>query len=122
MFIDFLCRGRCSFLDWMSRALRALKKTLVLARAKKRTPRHALTAGYEAREIRRGEPFCSSMIAKPGDEAARRRGPNLLAEFADKTRGLYFHARNDAEAQEAMMKAGPALRNEYMTGFRTAGF
>jgi Ca-activated chloride channel family protein len=65
-------------------------------------------------------PFRPSMIAKPGDQAAQRQGPNLLEELADKTGGLYFHARNNTEAQEAMAKAGQALRNEYVIGFRPA--
>jgi Ca-activated chloride channel family protein len=65
-------------------------------------------------------PYRPSMIAKPGDQAAQRQGPNLLEELADKTGGLYFHARNDTEAQEAMTKAGQALRNEYLIGFRPA--
>jgi Ca-activated chloride channel family protein len=54
-------------------------------------------------------PFRPSMIAKPGDQAAQRQGPNLLEELADKTGGLYFHASNDTQAQEGMTKAGQAL-------------
>jgi Ca-activated chloride channel family protein len=65
-------------------------------------------------------PFRPSMIAKPGDQAAQRQGPNLLEELAEKTGGLYFHARNDAQAQAGMMKAGLALRNEYMIGYLPA--
>jgi Ca-activated chloride channel family protein len=67
-------------------------------------------------------PYRPSMIAKPGDAAAQRQGPNLLEELAEKTGGLYFHARNDTEAQEAMAKAGQALRNEYVIGYRPADF
>jgi Ca-activated chloride channel family protein len=67
-------------------------------------------------------PFRPSMIAKPGDQAAQRQRPNLLEELADQTGGLYFHARNDTEAQEAMTKAGQALRNEYVIGYRPADF
>ncbi len=63
-------------------------------------------------------PFRPSMIAKPGDQAAARQGPNLLEELADKTGGLSFHARNAAQVKEAMLKAGQALRNEYMIGYR----
>jgi Ca-activated chloride channel homolog len=65
-------------------------------------------------------PFRPSMIAKPGDQAAQRQGPNLLEELAEKTGGLYFHARNDAQAQAGMVKAGLALRNEYMIGYLPA--
>jgi Ca-activated chloride channel family protein len=67
-------------------------------------------------------PFRPSMIGKPGDQAAQRQGPNLLEELADKTGGLYFHARNDAEAQAGMLKAGQALRNQYLIGYRPADF
>jgi Ca-activated chloride channel family protein len=67
-------------------------------------------------------PFRPNMIAKPGDQAAQRQGPNLLEELATKTGGLYFHASNDAQAQAGMMKAGQALRNEYMIGYLPADF
>jgi VWFA-related protein len=69
-----------------------------------------------------GFPFRPSMIAKPGQQAAQRQGPDLLEELADKTGGLYFHARNIAQAQEAMTKAGQALRNEYVIGYQPADF
>jgi len=65
-------------------------------------------------------PFRPSMIAKPGDQGAARQGPSLLEELADKTGGLSFHARNGAEAQGAMLKAGLALRNEYVIGYQPA--
>jgi Ca-activated chloride channel family protein len=68
-----------------------------------------------------GFPYRPSMIAKPGEQAAQRQGPDLLEELADKTGGLYFHARNLAQAQEAMTKAGQALRNEYVIGYQPAG-
>jgi len=67
-----------------------------------------------------GFPFRPSMIAKPGQQAAQRQGPDLLEELAEKTGGLYFHARNLAQAQEAMTKAGQALRNEYVLGYQPA--
>jgi Ca-activated chloride channel family protein len=63
-------------------------------------------------------PFRPSLVKKPGDQAAERQGPNLLEELADKTGGLYFHAHNDAQAEEGMMKAGQALRSEYIIGFQ----
>jgi len=66
-------------------------------------------------------PFRPSMVKKPGDQAAERQGPNLLEELADKTGGLYFHVHNGAQAEEAMQKAGQALRTEYMIGFQPAG-
>ena len=65
-------------------------------------------------------PFRPGLIKKPGDQAAERQGPNLLEELVDKTGGLYFHARNDAQAKEGMMKTGQALRNEYVIGYQPA--
>jgi Ca-activated chloride channel homolog len=63
-------------------------------------------------------PYRMSMVRKPGDEGANRQGPDLLEELANKTGGLYFHARNDAQAKEGMMKTGEALRNEYVIGYQ----
>jgi Ca-activated chloride channel family protein len=69
-------------------------------------------------------PFHPGLGLKPGDQAAEReryrQGPGLLEELADKTGGLYFHARNDAQAKEGIMKVGQALRNEYMIGYQPA--
>jgi Ca-activated chloride channel family protein len=63
-------------------------------------------------------PFRPSMIQKPGDRSPELQGPELLEKLADKTGGLSFHARSDAEVQEAMVKAGEALRSEYVIGYR----
>jgi Ca-activated chloride channel homolog len=65
-------------------------------------------------------PFRPSLVAKPGDQAAQRQGPNLLEELADKTGGLYFHARNNAQTTEGLTKVGQALRNQYMIGYQPA--
>ena len=65
-------------------------------------------------------PFRPSMIAKPGDAAAQRQGPDLLEKLAEKTGGLHFHAGNAAEARQAILKAGEALRNQYVIGFQPA--
>jgi Ca-activated chloride channel family protein len=65
-----------------------------------------------------GALFRPSMIAKPGDAAAQRQGPSLLEELAEKTGGLSFHARSATQAREALLKAGEALRNEYVIGYR----
>lgn len=67
-----------------------------------------------------GAPFRPSMIAKPGDRRPETEGPELLETLADKTGGLHFRARNDAEAREAVRKAGEALRNQYVIGFQPA--
>jgi len=67
-----------------------------------------------------GIPFRPSMISKPGDQGRAPEGSNLLEELSNKTGGLHFHARNDVEAREAAMKAGRALRNEYVIGYQPA--
>ena len=67
-----------------------------------------------------GIPYRPSLAQKPWDQAAQRQGPNLLEELADKTGGLYFHARNTSEAKDGMMKAGEALRNQYVIGYQPA--
>ena len=63
-------------------------------------------------------PFRPSLASKPIDQARQHEGPNLLEELSDKTGGLHFHARSDAEAKEAAIKVGRALRNEYVIGYR----
>jgi len=65
-------------------------------------------------------PFRPSMIRKPGDQGAQRQGPSLLEELADKTGGLYFHARDATQVREGLTKAGQALRNEYVIGYQPA--
>ena len=65
-----------------------------------------------------GIPFRPSMIAKPIDQARAHEGPDLLEELSDKTGGLHFRVRNDAEAREAAIKMGRALRNEYVIGYQ----
>jgi VWFA-related protein len=58
------------------------------------------------------------MIAKPGQQAAERQGPLTLEELSDKTGGLHFHVRNESEGTEAAVKAGRALRNQYVIGYQ----
>jgi Ca-activated chloride channel homolog len=62
-------------------------------------------------------PYVPSMVAKPWQRAAEREGPLTLQELAEKTGGLYFHARNDAEGADAAARAARALRNEYVIGY-----
>jgi len=66
-------------------------------------------------------PFRPSLIRKPVDQGEEQQGPRLLEELADKTGGLHFHVRSDTEAKEAATKAGRALRNEYVIGYRPSG-
>ena len=68
-----------------------------------------------------GALFRPSLASKPIDQAREREGPNLLEELADKTGGLHFRVRNDAEAREAAAKAGRALRNLYVIGYQPPG-
>jgi Ca-activated chloride channel homolog len=63
-------------------------------------------------------PYRPSLVGKPWDRALERQGPELLEKLSDKTGGLYFHVRNDAEAREAVVKAGRALRDEYLIGYQ----
>lgn len=67
-----------------------------------------------------GAPFRPSLAAKPIDQAREREGPNMLEELSEKTGGLYFHVRDGAEAREAAIKAGRALRNQYVIGYQPA--
>jgi len=62
-------------------------------------------------------PFRPSLASKPIDRAREHQGPRLLEELADKTGGLHFHVRGGAEAQEAAIKIGRALRNQYVIGY-----
>jgi Ca-activated chloride channel homolog len=59
-----------------------------------------------------------SMVAKPGQQAAERQGPQTLQELSEKTGGLYLRVRNDAEGAEAATRFARTLRNEYIIGYR----
>jgi Ca-activated chloride channel homolog len=63
-------------------------------------------------------PFVPSMVAKPWQQAAERQGPEALKELSEKTGGLYFHVRNDANGADAAARVARALRNEYIIGYR----
>jgi Ca-activated chloride channel family protein len=69
-----------------------------------------------------GVPFRPSMIRKPGDQAQENQGPDLLEKLSDRTGGLHFRARNDAEAKEAAIKAGRAIRDEYLIAYQPSDF
>ena len=58
------------------------------------------------------------LITKPWDRTGERRGSDTLEKLSDLTGGLYFHVRNTDEAKEDAIKAGRALRNEYVIGYR----
>ena len=63
-------------------------------------------------------PFRPSLAAKPWDQARQRQGPSMLEKLAEKTGGMYFHVRKESEANEAAVKAGRALRDEYVIGYQ----
>ncbi len=62
-------------------------------------------------------PFRPSMVRKPGDQGQERQGPAMIEELSEKTGGLHFHVKNDAEAKAAVTNAGLALRNEYVIAY-----
>jgi len=68
-----------------------------------------------------GAPFRPSMAAKPWDQARQRQGPELLDKLSERTGGLHFHIRDGAQAKEAVIKTGRALRNEYLIGYQPTG-
>ena len=63
-------------------------------------------------------PFRPSMVKKPIDQSREREGPALLEKLSEKTGGLHFRVNNGAQAKEAVIKAGRALRNEYVIGYQ----
>jgi VWFA-related protein len=64
-------------------------------------------------------PYVPSMVRKPWDRGPERQGPEMLEKLSERTGGLHFHIHNNAEANEAVIKAGRALRNEYLIGYQT---
>ena len=62
-------------------------------------------------------PYRPALIKKPWDRAGERQGPETLEKLSDQTGGLYFRVRNTDEAKEDAIKAGRALRNEYLIGY-----
>lgn len=65
-----------------------------------------------------GVPFRPSLAAKPIDQARQNQGSNFLEELSDKTGGLHFRAGSASEAEDAVKKAGQAIRNVYVIGYR----
>lgn len=63
-------------------------------------------------------PYRPALIKKPWDQTGERRGPEMLKKLSDETGGLYFRVSNSDEAKEDAIKAGRALRNEYVIGYR----
>jgi Ca-activated chloride channel family protein len=63
-------------------------------------------------------PLRPAPAAKPWDQARQREGPQMLEELSTRTGGLHFVVHKDAEAKEAAIKAGRAIRNEYVIGYQ----
>jgi Ca-activated chloride channel family protein len=63
-------------------------------------------------------PFRPSLALKPIDQARQNQQQNFLEELSDKTGGLHFRAANAGAAKEAVRKAGQAIRNVYVIGYR----
>lgn len=63
-------------------------------------------------------PFRPALVRKPWDNGEQNQGRTLLEDLADKTGGLHFRVRNDAGARDAAIKAGAAIRNEYVIGYQ----
>jgi Ca-activated chloride channel family protein len=68
----------------------------------------------------RSTPYRPSLIAKPWDRAEEQKGPEMLEKLSDETGGLHFRVRTEAEAREAVIKVGRALRDEYVIGYSPA--
>jgi Ca-activated chloride channel family protein len=65
-----------------------------------------------------GIPFRPGLIGKPGDQARDRQELELLEKLSDYTGGLHFRVSSGAQANEAVIKVGKALREEYVIGYR----
>ena len=64
--------------------------------------------------------FRPSLVTKPWDRGPERAGPEMLEKLSVQTGGLFFHVANPNDAKEAAIKAGRALRNEYVIGYHPA--
>jgi Ca-activated chloride channel family protein len=65
-------------------------------------------------------PFRPVMVRKPWDNRDESQGRSLLEDLADKTGGLHFRVRKDFSASQAALKAGQAIRNQYVIGYQPA--
>jgi Ca-activated chloride channel homolog len=62
-------------------------------------------------------PYRPSLITKPWDRAEEHQGTEMLEKLSDLTGGLHFRVHSNAQAKEAVIKIGRALRNEYVIGY-----
>lgn len=62
-------------------------------------------------------PFRPVMVRKPWDNGEQNQGRSLLGDLADKTGGFHFRVRSEG-ARDAAMRAGQAIRNQYVIGYQ----
>jgi Ca-activated chloride channel family protein len=79
---------------------------------------YTIVMGDRAGGASSGVPYRPGLAAKPIDQARDRQGALLLEELSEKTGGLHFRARSDAQAQEAVSEVARALRDQYMIGYQ----
>jgi Ca-activated chloride channel homolog len=79
---------------------------------------YTIVMGDRAGGASSGVPYRPGPAAKPIDQARDRQGALLLEELSEKTGGLHFRARSDAQAQEAVSEVARALRDQYMIGYQ----
>ena len=62
-------------------------------------------------------PYRPSLITKPWDRAEEHQGAEMLEKLSDLTGGLHFRVDSNAQAKEAVINIGRALRSEYVIGY-----
>jgi Ca-activated chloride channel homolog len=62
-------------------------------------------------------PYRPSLITKPWDRAEEHQGAEMLEKLSDLTGGLHFRVHSNAQAKEAVINIGRALRSEYVIGY-----
>lgn len=65
-----------------------------------------------------GAIFRPSLAAKPWDRARENQGPEMLEKLSNKTGGLHFQVKTAADAREAMVHVGRAIRDQYVIGYQ----
>lgn len=65
-------------------------------------------------------PVRPAMVRKPWDNGEQNQGRSLLEDLAEKTGGLHFRVRNEG-AGDAAVKAGQAIRSQYVIGYEPEG-
>ena len=62
-------------------------------------------------------PYRPSLITKSWDRAEEHQGAEMLEKLSDLTGGLHFRVHSNAQAKEAVINIGRALRSEYVIGY-----